>query len=109
MFRVARCELSGDNQTNPKSQIPGPDLFYVVRLKALNFQAFQIGVIKHGPSRQGGPKSSHGQSFEGQKNDPRLFLASFQNETAANGSPSMGYRIILTGTFGGRALTASLK
>ncbi len=43
----------------------------------------------------------YGQSFEGQKNDPLESLASFQNALGAKGSPSIGYRITLTGVRGG--------
>ena len=44
------------------------------------------------------PTSGHGQSFEGLKNDPLVSAANFQNALAANGSPSIGYKMILTGT-----------
>src|SRR5210317_201023 len=55
------------------------------------------------------PNSGYGQSFEGQKNDPPVSLASFQNALAAKGSPSMGYRIILTGIREGSRRMASLN
>jgi hypothetical protein len=74
--------------SNPKSEIPNP---------------------KSKQSEIPDPKSNHGQSLEGQKNDPLVFLASFQNATAAAGSPSMGYRIMFTGVLEGRLSTAALK
>ena len=51
----------------------------------------------------------HGQSFDGQKNDPLVSLASFQKALAAKGSPSMGYKMILTGTRAGSRRIASLN
>ena len=55
------------------------------------------------------PHSRHGQSLDGQKNDPLVFLANIQKALAANGSPSIGYRIILTGIRDGSRRTASLN
>ena len=53
------------------------------------------------------PHSSHGQSLDGQKNDPLVSVASFQKALAAKGSPSMGYKMILTGTRDGSLGIAS--
>ena len=100
VFRVTSCELRGEIQTIAKFQLVL--CFHLIRMLAIRNPKSHI-------RNRNNPKSNQGQSFEGQKNDPREFLASFQNETAAAGSPSMGYRIILTGILGGRASTASLK
>ena len=42
----------------------------------------------------------YGQSLEGEKNEPRVSFARRQNESAASGSPSIGYKITLTGARG---------
>ena len=41
------------------------------------------------------PNSFYGQSLEGEKNEPRVSFARRQYASAASGSPSIGYKIII--------------
>ena len=52
------------------------------------------------------PQIIHGQSRDGLMKDPWVTCASCQNSEAAMGSPSIGVRMMLTGTLRGNSLTA---